>query len=112
MGVAGGLVEAVGEDVGEGVAFGGVAGPAGGSVPAGAVAGGVDVEGDEEDVGGALGCADGVGAANAFFEGDVFGFGDEELGVVAFAVEGCEDLVGEVAGVGVFEEGAVWGAFA
>ena len=31
---------------------------------------------------------------------------------VAFAVEGCEDLVGEVAGVGVFEEGAVWGAFA
>ena len=70
------------------------------------------MEGDEEDVGGALGCADGVGAADAFFEGDVFGFGDEELGVVAFGLEGCEDLVGEVAGVGVFEEGAVWGAFA
>ncbi len=104
-GVAGGLVEAGGEDVGEGVAFGG------GGVPAGAVAGGVDVEGDEEDVGGALGCADGVGAADAFFEGDVFGFGDEELGVVAFGLEGCEDLVGEVAGVGVFEEGAVWGAY-
>ena len=68
-GVAGGLVEAGGESVGEGVAFGGVAGPAGGGVPAGAVAGGVDVE-------------------------------------------GCEDLVGEVAGVGVFEEDAVWGAFA
>ena len=101
-GVAGGLVEAGGEGVGEGVAFGGVAGPAGG----------VDVEGDEEDVGGALGCADGVGEAYAFFEGDVFGFGDEELGVVAFGLEGCEDLVGEVAGVGVFEEGAVWGAFA
>ena len=96
-GVAGGLVEAGGEGVGEGVAFGGVAGPAGGGVPAGAVAGGVDVEGDEEDVGG----------ADAFFEGDVFGFGDEELGVVAFGLEGCE-----VAGVGVFEEGAVWGAFA
>lgn len=102
MGVAGGLVEAGGEGVGEGVAFGSVAGPAGG----------VDVEGDEEDVGGALGCADGVGAADAFFEGDVFGFGDEELGVVAFALKSCEDLVGEVAGVGVFEEGAVWGAFA
>ncbi len=111
-GVAGGLVEAGGEGVGEGVAFGGVAGPAGGGVPAGAVAGGVDVEGDEEDVGGAVGCADGVGAADAFFEGDVFGFGDEELGVVALGLEGCEDLVGEVAGVGVFEEGAVWGAFA
>ena len=89
-GVAGGLVEAVSE----GVAFGGVAGPAGGGVPAGAVAGGVDVDGDEEDVGGALVCADGVGAADAFFEGDVFGFGDEELGVVAFGLEGCEDLVG------------------
>ena len=107
-----GLVEAVGEGVGEGVAFGGVAGPAGGGVPAGAIAGGVDVDADEEDVGGALGCADGVGAADAFFEGDVFGFGDEELGVVAFALKGCEDLVGEVAGVGVFEEFAVWGAFA
>ena len=81
-------------------------------MPAGAVAGGVDVDGDEEDVGGALGCADGVDAADAFFEGDVFGFGDEELGVVALGLEGCEDLVGEVAGVGVFEEGAVWGAFA
>ena len=106
------MVEAVGEGVGEGVAFGGVAGPAGGGVPAGAVAGGVDVDGDEENVGGALGCANGVGAADAFFEGDVFGFGDEELGVVAFGLEGCEDLVGEVAGVDVFEEGAVWGAFA
>ena len=87
VGVAGGLVEAGGEGVGEGVAFGGVAGPAGGGVPAGAVAGGVDVEVDEEDVGGALGCADGVGAADAFFEGDVFGFRNEELGVVAFVLE-------------------------
>lgn len=52
MGVAGGLVEACGEGVGEGVTFGGVAEPAGGSVPAGAVAGGVDVDGDEEDVDG------------------------------------------------------------
>ena len=70
-GVAGGLVEAGGEGVGEGVAFGGVAGPTGG----------VDVEGDEEDVGGALGCADGVGEAYAFFEGDVFGFRDEGVGL-------------------------------
>ena len=108
----GGLVEAGGEGVGEGVAFGGVAGPAGCGVPAGAVTGGVNVDGDEEDVGFAEGGAVGVDAADAFFEGDVFGFGDEELGVVAFALKGCEDLVGEFAGVGVFEEGAVWGAFA
>lgn len=31
---------------------------------------------------------------------------------MAFALESCEDLVGEVADVGVFEESAVWGAFA
>ena len=43
-GVVGELVEAGDEGVGEGVTFGGVAGPAGGGVPAGAVAGGVDVE--------------------------------------------------------------------
>ena len=42
--MAGGLVEAGGEGVGEGVAFGGVAGPAG------AVAGGVEVEGYQDDV--------------------------------------------------------------
>ena len=75
MGVAGGLVEAGGEGVGECVTFGGVTGPAGGGVPAGTVAGGVDVDGDEEDVGGAVGFADGVGATDAFFEGDVFDFG-------------------------------------
>ena len=108
----GGLVEVVGEGVGLCVAFASVAGPAGGGMPSGAVAGGVDVDADEDDVGFAEGGAMGVDAADAFFEGDVFGFGDEELGVVACAVEGCEDLVGEVAGVGVFEEGAVWGAFA
>ena len=106
------FVEAVCKFVGLCLSFAGVARPSGGVHPFGAVAGGVDVDGDEEDVGGALGCADGVGAADAFFEGDVFGFRDEELGVVAFALKGCEDLVGEVAGVGVFEEGAVWGAFA
>ena len=86
-GVAGGLVEAGGEGVGEGVAFAGVAGPAGGGVPSGAVAGGVDVDADEDDVGFAEGGAVGVDAADAFFEGDVFGFGDEELGVVSVGLE-------------------------
>ena len=94
------------------LSFAGVAGPTGGVHPLGAVAGGVDVDADEDDVGFAEGGAMGVDAVDAFFEGDVFGFGDKELGVVAFGLKGCEDLVGEVAGVGVFEEGAVWGAFA
>lgn len=70
------------------------------------------MDADEDNVGSAEGGAVGVDAADSFFEGDVFGFGNEELGVVSFGLEGCEDLVGEVAGVGVFEEGAVWGAFA
>ena len=108
----GGLVEAGGEGVGCGVAFGGVAGPAGGGVPLGAVAGGVDVDADEDDVGFAEGGAVGVDAADAFFEGDVFGFGDEELGVVAFGLELAEGLVGDFSVVGCFEECAVWGAFA
>ena len=33
------------------LSFAGVAGPAGGGVPSGAVAGGVDVDADEDDVG-------------------------------------------------------------
>ena len=42
---------------------------------------------DEDDVGFAEGLAVGVGAADSFFEGDVFGFGDEELSVVAVGLE-------------------------
>ena len=38
-------------------------------------------------VAGGLVEAGGVGAADAFFEGDVFGFGDEELSVVAVGLE-------------------------
>ena len=67
--------------------FAGVAAPACGVHPFGAVSGGVDVDADEDDVGFAEGGAVGVDAADAFFEGDVFGFGDEELGIVA-GVEG------------------------
>ena len=46
----GGGVEGGGEGIGPGVATGGVGAPAGGVVPAVAVAGGVAVDGDEEDV--------------------------------------------------------------
>ena len=55
--------------------------------PLRSVAGGVDVDADEDDVGFAEGGAVGVDAADAFFEGDIFGFGDEELGIVAFGLE-------------------------
>ena len=67
--------------------FAGVAAPACSVHPFGAVSGGVDVDADEDDVGFAEGGAVGVDAADAFFEGDVFCFGDEELSVVAFGLE-------------------------
>ena len=44
------LVETVCEGVGLCLSFAGVAGPAGGGVPSGAFAGGVDVEGYQDDV--------------------------------------------------------------
>ncbi len=53
-----------------------------------------------------------VGADGFAFEGVAGGLVEAGGEGVAFGLEGCEDLVGEVAGVGVFEEGAVWGAFA
>ena len=81
------FIEAVSKPVRFCLPFAGVAGPAGGGVPSGAVAGGVDVDADEDDVGFAEGGAMGVDAADAFFEGDVFGFGDVELGVVAVGLE-------------------------
>ena len=70
------------------------------------------MDADEDDVGFAEGGAVGVDAADAFFEGDVFGFGDEELGVVAFGLELAEGLVGDFSVVVCFEECSVRGAFA
>lgn len=70
------------------------------------------MDADEDDVGFAEGGAVGVDAADAFFEGDVFGFGDEELSVVAFGLEFGQYALCDFAIVGGFEEGSVWGAFA
>ena len=60
------FVEAVCEGVGLCVAFAGVAAPAGGVHPFGAVAGGVDVEGYQDDVRFAEGLTVGVGASHSF----------------------------------------------
>ena len=81
-------------------------------MPAGAVAGSVDVEGDEEDVGFAVGGAVDVGAADAFLQGDVVFFGNQEFGVVAFVFQFSDHLSCDFSGVGVFEDFTVWGAFA
>jgi len=74
---AGGFVEAGGKGIGTGVAAGRVGAPAGGIVPAVAPAGSVGVDGDEDDVVFAEAPAEGVDAAAALGQQDVFLFGDE-----------------------------------
>ena len=77
------MVEAGGEGIGPGVAMGGVGAPAGGVVPAVAVAGGVGVDGDEDDVVLAELAAPLVHAAAALGQGDVPFLRDKEFGVDA-----------------------------
>ena len=67
----GGGVEGGGEGIGPGVATGGVGAPAAGGEPAVASAGGVAVDGDEEDVVFAQLAAPLVHAAAALGQGDV-----------------------------------------
>ena len=59
------MVEGGGEGIGPGVATGGVGAPAGGVVPAVAVAGGVGMDGDDDDVVLAEPAAPGIDAAAA-----------------------------------------------
>lgn len=69
------------------MATGGVGGPAAGRCPCGAVAVGVAVDGDDEDV---LDVVDDgllVGAQAAVVQGDVVVFGNEKGGVEAVGVE-------------------------
>ena len=54
----------------------------------------------------------GVYAVYALFEGDIFGFGGQEFGIIASVFEVCYDSSGDFAGVGGFEEFAVGAAFA
>ena len=53
-----------------------------------------------------------VCAADTFGNEYVVLFGYQGFGVVAFVLEDLDDLSCKVAGVGVFEEGDVWEAFA
>ena len=108
----GGIVEAGGQAVGPGVATGGVGAPAAGVHPAVAVTGGVDVDGNEDDVVFAEESAPVVDATAALRQGDVFLLGDKEFGIIALGGQGRDDAAGNVAGVGVFEEAAVGAALA
>jgi len=93
--VAGGGVEGGGEGIGPGVATGCVGAPAAGGEPAVAPAGGVAVDGDEEDVVFAELAAPLVHAAAALRQGDVVFLGYQEGCVVAPSLEGGDDAAGE-----------------
>ena len=108
----GGIVEAGGQAVGPGVATGGVGAPAAGVHPAVAVAGGVDVDGNEDDVVFAEAAVPVVHAAAALLQGDVFLLGDEEFGIMALGGQGRDDAAGNAAGISVFEEAAAGAALA
>ena len=110
--LAGCVVEASGQAVGTSVATGCVGAPATGVHPAVAVTGGVDVDGDEDDIVFAEAAAPGGHAAAALLQGDVFLFGNEEFGVKATGGQGGDDAAGDVAGIGVFEKAAVGAALA
>ena len=103
----GGVVEGGGEGIGTGGAGSGVGAPAAGGEPAVAVAGGVAVDGDEDDVLAAQLSAPLVYAAAALGQGDVRFLGHQEGGVQAAGGEGVHDAPGDDAVFEVFQEGAV-----
>ena len=108
----GGGVEGGGEGIGPGVATGGVGAPAAGGEPAVASAGGVAVDGDEEDVVFAQLAAPFVYAAAALGQGDVRFLGHQERGVQAPGGEGVHDAPGDDAVFAVFQETAVGASLA
>ena len=103
----GGGVEGGGEGIGPGVATGGVGAPAAGGEPAVASAGGVAVDGDEEDVVFPQLAAPLVHAAAALGQGDVRFLRHQERGVQAPGREGVHDAPGDDAVFEIFQQAAV-----
>ena len=103
----GGGVEGGGEGIGPGVSTGGVGAPAAGGEPAVATAGGIAVDGDEDDVLAVQLSAPLVHAAAALGQGDVRFLGHQEGGVQAPGLEGGDDAACEKPVLGVFQETAV-----
>lgn len=99
--------EGGGEGIGPGVTTGGVGAPAAGGEPAVAPAGGVAVDGDEEDVVFAQLAAPLVHAAAALRQGDVRFLRHQERGVQAPGLKGGDDAACEEPVLGVFQETAV-----
>ena len=108
----GGVVEGGGEGIGTGGAGSGVGAPAAGGEPAVAVAGGVAVDGDEDDVLAAHLAAPLVHAAAALGQGDVRFLGHQERGIQAPGLKGGDDAAGKEPVLGVFQETAVGASLA
>lgn len=108
----GGGVEGGGEGIGPGVSTGGVDAPAAGGEPAVASAGGVAVDGDEEDVVFAQLAAPLVHAAAALGQGDVRFLRHQERGVETEGEEAVHDAGGDEAVPGVFPDHSVGRALA
>lgn len=70
------------------------------------------MDADQDDVVFADLATDCIDTAGAFFERDVFNFGNEELCVVAVFLEGGDNHASDFTGVGVFEEEPIRRAFA
>ena len=103
----GGVVEGGGEGIGTGGAGSGVGAPAAGGEPAVAVAGGIAVDGDEDDVLAVQLSAPLVHAAAALGQGDVRFLRHQERGIQAPCLKGGDDAACEEPVLGVFQETAV-----
>ena len=106
------FVEAGGQGIGLRLANSRKAAPAAGIVPFFAIAGSVDVEGDQEDLVEAEMLADLIDASAALGEGNVFTLGNQELDIEAQGHQLLPNAEGEVAVVGVFTEVPVRATFA
>ena len=106
------FVQARRQFVGLGLATGCEAAPAAGIEPILTVSGSIDVDGEENYLIVADLPADGVYAASALLQGDVFALGNYELDIKAQGKESFPDQKGEVAVVCVFAEVAVGAPFA
>ena len=101
----GGVVEGGGEGIGPGVTTGGLGAPVAGEEPAVAPAGGVAVDGDEEDVVFAQLAAPLVHAAAALGQGDVRFLRHQERGVQAPGLKVGDDAAGD--GASAADDGVV-----
>lgn len=106
------FADAVGKPVALGVSGRSVAAPSGDVVPAVAVSGGVDVNGDKADILPSNLLAEAVDTAATLGEGDVILFWYEEGGEEMFSLESGHDTGGDFTVVGVFQKTAVMGTLA